>query len=90
MPLRASLLALVLLAIGGGVSPAWAAPPTEAPIEAPAVPDAPSDAEESDVEKDAVSVEWTAFSEVVALRRHGGEDEASSAVRAPRTPPPRG
>lgn len=89
MPLRVSLLALVLLALGGGLSPAWAAEPADAPVEAPAAPDAPADAEESDVEKDAVPVEGAVPSEVIAVRRHSGEDEASSAVRTPRTPPPR-
>jgi hypothetical protein len=90
MPPLASLLALVLLALSGGVDAAWAeAERTGAPVEVPAAPEPPPEAEDGETEKDAVPVERTAPDEGVATRRSAGHDEEASAAEPPRTPPPR-
>ncbi|PAP76416.1 hypothetical protein [Rubrivirga marina] len=90
MPPLVSLLALVLVALSGGGDAAWAAAERgSAPVEVPATPEAPAEAEDGETEKDAVPVEQTAPAEIVAARRSAGGDDGASASEPPGTPPPR-
>lgn len=57
MTLHTSLLALVLFALCGGMTTASAEiGPVDVPVEAPAAPDAPAEADPMDGEEDAVRV----------------------------------
>lgn len=93
MPRHISLLALLLLALSGGVPVAHAAAEgvddaTEAPVEAPASPEVPSEAEESGAEEDALHVAWGLRTDGAVGVRHPDRNETSSADLTVQTPPP--
>ena len=89
MRLRALLLPLVLLALGAGAAAAWpSAGALEPATEAPATPDAPTEAEES-AEEDGVDPWMEAPSRAETGPVVGGDASAPSPALAVQTPPPK-
>lgn len=89
MTLHSSLLALVLLLLGGGLEPTWTVEVAEDSTECPVAPEAPADVELESGEEEGVVGMSVAIVGVSRVGAFGMFDHAASTDRRVGTPPPR-